>query len=290
MAELVISVDKTFVPAVLVAGSKDPRELGVRVFHALHRSDGSDVNELDDMRYRGTAACRVTLCLVSFVALCARARPGAGRAGVLQHRPDAVGQGPSRRRRLAGAGAAGRRRDRVRGRASSSRVRARRSAVPGAGAGSAGSQPAHVAVATVAVAVRRRSSIASRPSRTCRSKLVRAVIQVESAYSARARSPKGAMGLMQLMPATARQYARRRPLRSGVEHRGRHQAPEVAARSGCRVALALAAYNAGEAAVQRFNGIPPYPETRNYVRASSRSQTDSQTAQSHPAFPRRCTV
>ena len=95
-------------------------------------------------------------------------------------------------------------------------------------------------------------------------KLVRAVIQVESAYQQRARSPKGAMGLMQLMPATAKQYAVRDPydpasnIEAGIKHlKGLLQRLPVA--------LALAAYNAGEATVQRFNGIPPYPETRSYV-------------------------
>ena len=95
-------------------------------------------------------------------------------------------------------------------------------------------------------------------------KLVRAVIQVESAYNERARSPKGAMGLMQLMPATARQYAVADPydpatnIEAGVKHL-------KSLLQRLPVALALAAYNAGEAAVQRFNGIPPYAETRNYV-------------------------
>ena len=95
-------------------------------------------------------------------------------------------------------------------------------------------------------------------------RLVRAVIQVESAYNERARSPKGAMGLMQLMPATARQYAVADPydpaanLEAGITHL-------KSLLQRLPVALALAAYNAGEGAVQRFNGIPPYPETRNYV-------------------------
>lgn len=94
--------------------------------------------------------------------------------------------------------------------------------------------------------------------------LVRAVIQVESAYNERARSPKGAMGLMQLMPATARQYAVADPydpasnIEAGITHL-------KSLLQRLPVALALAAYNAGEAAVQRFNGIPPYPETRHYV-------------------------
>jgi soluble lytic murein transglycosylase-like protein len=95
-------------------------------------------------------------------------------------------------------------------------------------------------------------------------KLVRAVIQVESANNVRARSPKGAMGLMQLMPATARQYAVADPydpvanIEGGVKHL-------KSLLQRLPVALALAAYNAGEGAVQRFNGIPPYPETRDYV-------------------------
>jgi len=95
-------------------------------------------------------------------------------------------------------------------------------------------------------------------------KLVRAVIQVESAYNVRARSAKGAMGLMQLMPATARQYAVADPydpaanIEGGIKHL-------KSLLQRLPVALALAAYNAGEAAVQRFNGIPPYAETRNYV-------------------------
>ena len=96
-------------------------------------------------------------------------------------------------------------------------------------------------------------------------KLVKAVIQVESAYQSRARSAKGAMGLMQLMPGTARQYQATNPydplanIDAGVRHLrtllDRFELP-----------LALAAYNAGEAAVRRFGGIPPFPETQDYVR------------------------
>lgn len=94
--------------------------------------------------------------------------------------------------------------------------------------------------------------------------LVRAVIQVESAYQERARSRKGAMGLMQLMPETARQYAVADPydpvanIEAGITHLG-------SLLDHLPLELALAAYNAGEAAVQRFHGIPPYPETRQYV-------------------------
>jgi soluble lytic murein transglycosylase-like protein len=97
-------------------------------------------------------------------------------------------------------------------------------------------------------------------------KLVRALVQVESAYQPRARSPKGAMGLMQLMPATARQYGVADPydptsnIEAGIKH-----LKSLLQRFPKSVALALAAYNAGEAAVLRFNAIPPYAETRNYV-------------------------
>lgn len=94
--------------------------------------------------------------------------------------------------------------------------------------------------------------------------LVRAVIEVESNYRARARSHRGAMGLMQLMPATAREYKVRNPydpksnIAAGVKH-----LKGLIDRWG--IELALAAYNAGEGAVRKFNGIPPYRETRNYV-------------------------
>ena len=95
--------------------------------------------------------------------------------------------------------------------------------------------------------------------------LVQALIQVESNYRPRARSHKGAMGLMQLMPSTAREYKVRNPydpkanIAAGVKHlKSLH-------RRYRGVELALAAYNAGEGAVKKFNGIPPYRETRNYV-------------------------
>jgi hypothetical protein len=95
-------------------------------------------------------------------------------------------------------------------------------------------------------------------------KLVHAVIQVESAYQERARSRKGAMGLMQLMPATARQYSVVNPFdpASNIEAGVRHLKTLL---QRFPLTLALAAYNAGEAAVQRFHGVPPYPETREYV-------------------------
>jgi Transglycosylase SLT domain len=95
--------------------------------------------------------------------------------------------------------------------------------------------------------------------------LVRALIQVESNYQSRARSRKGAMGLMQLMPSTARVYNVRNPFdpRANIEAGIKHL-KSLIDRFG-KVDLGLAAYNAGEGAVARFNGIPPYRETRDYV-------------------------
>ena len=93
---------------------------------------------------------------------------------------------------------------------------------------------------------------------------VYAVIEVESGYGPAIRSPKGAMGPMQLMPATARRYAVVGPLdpQANIEAGTRHlktlldefEAPQ-----------ALAAYNAGEASVKEFGSIPPYHETHGYV-------------------------
>ncbi len=96
--------------------------------------------------------------------------------------------------------------------------------------------------------------------------LVKAVIAAESAFDPSAVSRKGARGLMQLMPATARSLGVADPLR-----------PEENVDGGVRylrgmldrfddLKLAVAAYNAGPAAVVRYGGIPPYPETRDYVK------------------------
>ena len=97
--------------------------------------------------------------------------------------------------------------------------------------------------------------------------LVRAVVQVESAFNPYARSPKGAQGLMQLMPATAQRFGVKNAynpeenVRAGVAY-----LRQLLDRYGDDEELALAAYNAGPGAVDKYGqNVPPYAETKNYV-------------------------
>jgi len=98
-------------------------------------------------------------------------------------------------------------------------------------------------------------------------KLVKAVIQVESGYNHKALSNKGAMGLMQLMPDTASLFNVRNAfdpeenLRAGTRY-----LRQLLDRFAGRVELALAGYNAGPGAVEKHKGVPPYAETRDYVK------------------------
>ena len=98
-----------------------------------------------------------------------------------------------------------------------------------------------------------------------RPQLVRAMIKVESDYQERARSRKGAMGLMQLMPDTARRFSVADPYNPRQNIEGGITYLKMLLDRFPTTDLALAAYNAGEAAVDRFRGIPPYAETRDYV-------------------------
>jgi soluble lytic murein transglycosylase-like protein len=96
--------------------------------------------------------------------------------------------------------------------------------------------------------------------------LVRAVIHTESAFNPSAVSAKGASGLMQLMPDTASRYGVR-DIFDPVEnvYAGVHYLHDLKLMFNGNTQLAVAAYNAGENAVLRFGGVPPYPETINYV-------------------------
>jgi soluble lytic murein transglycosylase-like protein len=99
------------------------------------------------------------------------------------------------------------------------------------------------------------------------SELVHSIIKAESDYDSRALSVKGAAGLMQLMPETAAQY--------GVRDRfdpednimgGVRYLKDLCKLFNNNTRFVLAAYNAGQEAIKKFGGIPPYPETREYVR------------------------
>lgn len=101
--------------------------------------------------------------------------------------------------------------------------------------------------------------------------LIFCVMEQESHFHTRALSPKGAQGLMQLMPGTSARFGVRRPSDPGQNIAGgTRYLKQLMAQFGGRIDLVLASYNAGEGAVLRFGGkVPPYRETRDYVKRIS---------------------
>ena len=98
--------------------------------------------------------------------------------------------------------------------------------------------------------------------------LVKSIVAAESAFNANAVSPKGALGLMQLMPETAEQYGAdplvpEQNIEAGTRYLGALIQRYGKYRNGLK--RAIAAYNAGPGTVDRYRGIPPYKETRGYV-------------------------
>jgi len=96
--------------------------------------------------------------------------------------------------------------------------------------------------------------------------LIQAVMEQESGMNPSAVSPAGAMGLMQLMPTTATTYGVSDPFNPAQNiDAGTHYLANLLAQFGGNTRLALAAYNAGPASIAKYGGIPPYPQTEDYV-------------------------
>ncbi len=115
--------------------------------------------------------------------------------------------------------------------------------------------------------------------------LVHVVIRAESNYDPFAISSAGAMGLMQLMPATARQYGVKNVFdpAQNIEGGVRYLRDLVRLYDG-QTRLVLAAYNAGQEAVRRYKGVPPYPETRNYIAGIMKTYKKPTVSTKNPVF------
>jgi soluble lytic murein transglycosylase-like protein len=97
-------------------------------------------------------------------------------------------------------------------------------------------------------------------------RFIHAVIKQESKYNSKAVSPVGAQGLMQMMPATAERFGLKDPFDPAANvEAGTKYLKWLLKRFDGDVSLALAGYNAGEGAVDKYKGVPPYSETQNYV-------------------------
>lgn len=127
----------------------------------------------------------------------------------------------------------------------------------------------HVAVAKYESFIKRASKL-----NNVDANLIKAVIHAESAFNPRAISPKGAMGLMQLMPSTARMMGVKAFDPEDNVYGGSKLLAKLIKKYSGNLTHALAAYNAGEVAVEKYGGVPPYDETRTYVKRvlSLRSQ------------------
>ena len=115
--------------------------------------------------------------------------------------------------------------------------------------------------------------------------LVHFVIRAESNYDVFAISPKGAMGLMQLMPATALQYGVKNVFdpAQNIEGGVRYLGDLVKLYDG-QTKLVLAAYNAGQEAVRRYKGIPPYPDTKAYIAGIMRNYKKPTVSSKKPTY------
>jgi soluble lytic murein transglycosylase-like protein len=115
--------------------------------------------------------------------------------------------------------------------------------------------------------------------------LIHVVIRAESNYDAFAISSDGAMGLMQLMPATARQYGVNNVFdpAQNIEGGVRYLKDLVRLYNG-QTRLVLAAYNAGQEAVRKYKGIPPYPETKNYIAGIMKTYKKPTVSSKNPTF------
>ena len=122
--------------------------------------------------------------------------------------------------------------------------------------------------------------------------LVHSVIKVESNYNPLAISPKGAQGLMQLMPATARRFGVANAFDpvDNIQGGAKYLKYLLDLYKG-NYELALAAYNAGEGAVEKYGAVPPYPETLNYLvqvgRQFQKNSTAAASGRARPQLPKR---